>query len=117
MIIIFIYIINKMKKIFCDLCKNLIVYNLNNNKTISIKCNTCSGSDFILNEDEFIFSNEFDNSNVIDNNIIYDCAYQRTYNIKCITCNDNTEMIIINLNPDSTYIHYYCTKCHSLQNT
>lgn len=99
---------------FCTQCGSLYNHTLDESGKFIYHCQLCGNKDTVV--DECIVINELNRTShdyQINQNMIYDCALPRTQNIQCPECQQNTEIIIFQYNPDMYNVGYMCTICRT----
>ena len=99
---------------FCNQCGSLYNHTLQEDGSFIYECKMCQNRDKVV--DECIVINELNRTAhdyQISQNMVYDCALPRTHNIRCPTCDLDTEIIIFQYNPDMLNVGYMCTICHN----
>lgn len=99
---------------FCNMCGNLFNHVINSDNQFIYQCELCGNID--ENIEKCIVINELTRNAHdyhLNKNMIYDNTLPRTRNIKCPHCQNNTEIVIFQYNPDMLNVGYMCTQCQS----
>lgn len=99
---------------FCQMCGNLFNHMIDDKNDFIYQCELCGNID--ENVEKCIVVNEL-NRNARDyqlnKNMIHDKTLPRTRKVMCPTCQDNTEVVIFQYNPDMFNVGYMCTVCQN----
>jgi len=100
---------------FCDKCDNIFNHFIDQDGRFTYLCRLCGNINTEMTE-KCIVVNELNRTSrdyKLNKNMVCDRSLPRTMKMKCPQCEQNTEIVIFQHNPDILNVGYMCTVCQT----